>query len=452
MATDAEILSNYTAVADNSPLSKSKIQSLSLRLLSAIYSELISGGPGGGGTATTPGDIGTGIDLSVDIDTIISRLTQIRDNALANQFDYETVLDANGTLWVQRFDRVAGTVVYLTPAGVVGTPVLPLTIDRSDLTPVAVEFEASTTSAEWSPGDFLTRITMVSGTGAPVNTVWIRSDGTALTLTPTALDVQEYGRAELLILRALETIATGGNNLLSAIEGQTDGVEGSLATIEAAIDLVGANTTLDKDAGIVEPETLRVVLASDQAPTTASQRWRVQVTDGTQNMPVGDAATRSVFVTPNDGVRAVTVKAAATAPVAADTALVVAQSPNGVTPPMADYTFLNPAPAASADVAVPGTPSFTGLSVINNSAVTLFLQIHSKAGALANGDTPATVVFRVPANSQAALTRADLFCSSTGQGRDFGVAADVRLGLSTTLATYTAAVATNTRISYEVVV
>ncbi len=46
-------------------------------------------------------------------------------------------------------------------------------------------------------------------------------------------------------------------------------------------------------------------------------------TNGTQDMPTGDAAARTIFVTPNDGTNSVTVKAASTAALTTDTALVV---------------------------------------------------------------------------------------------------------------------------------
>ncbi len=57
--------------------------------------------------------------------------------------------------------------------------------------------------------------------------------------------------------------------------------------------------------------------------------WYVRVTDGTNTMPTGDAVARSIFHQITDGTRGpVTVKAASTAAVAADLALVVALSPN----------------------------------------------------------------------------------------------------------------------------
>jgi hypothetical protein len=53
----------------------------------------------------------------------------------------------------------------------------------------------------------------------------------------------------------------------------------------------------------------------------------VKVTNGTQSMPTGDAAARTIFVKPNDGTNAITVKAASTAAAATDTALVVTTRP-----------------------------------------------------------------------------------------------------------------------------
>ncbi len=57
---------------------------------------------------------------------------------------------------------------------------------------------------------------------------------------------------------------------------------------------------------------------------TVAHRGYVQVTNGTQSLPTGDAAARTIYVTPNDGTNAITVKAASTQLALTDTSLVVA--------------------------------------------------------------------------------------------------------------------------------
>ena len=61
-------------------------------------------------------------------------------------------------------------------------------------------------------------------------------------------------------------------------------------------------------------------------------RWYSQITDGTNTMPTGDAAGRGIYHRVTDGTNTATVKAASTAAVAADPALVVSLSPNSSIP------------------------------------------------------------------------------------------------------------------------
>lgn len=90
--------------------------------------------------------------------------------------------------------------------------------------------------------------------------------------------------------------------------------------------------------------SLACVLPSDQSAIPASQSgtwtvaqgsaaalasaWPVKVTDGTNSMPTMDAAARAGFHKITDGTNTAAVKAASTAAVATDPALVVAISPN----------------------------------------------------------------------------------------------------------------------------
>ena len=80
-----------------------------------------------------------------------------------------------------------------------------------------------------------------------------------------------------------------------------------------------------------------------------SAPWYVKVTDGTNSLPTMDVAARRAFVQTTDGTNAITVKAASTAAVAGDTALVVAISPNNsITASSASTSATGSAPPAMA--------------------------------------------------------------------------------------------------------
>jgi len=72
------------------------------------------------------------------------------------------------------------------------------------------------------------------------------------------------------------------------------------------------------------------VTANQGTAAALAGRWPVIVTDGTNTMPTGDAVGRAVFEKITDGTNTAAVKAASTAPVAADPALVIAVSPNSL--------------------------------------------------------------------------------------------------------------------------
>jgi len=72
-----------------------------------------------------------------------------------------------------------------------------------------------------------------------------------------------------------------------------------------------------------------IVTAAQGSPNTLANKWPVQITDGTNTMPTGDAISRALFQQITDGTNGpVAVKAASTAVVAVDKALVVGISPN----------------------------------------------------------------------------------------------------------------------------
>jgi len=87
--------------------------------------------------------------------------------------------------------------------------------------------------------------------------------------------------------------------------------------VEAKVSDGGGSLTVDG-----------TVTANQGTAAVLSGYWPIRVTDGTNTMPTGDAVGRAIFYKITDGTNTATVKAASTAAVASDQALVVAVSPN----------------------------------------------------------------------------------------------------------------------------
>ncbi len=88
--------------------------------------------------------------------------------------------------------------------------------------------------------------------------------------------------------------------------------------------------TVSNDSNILATQSGSwTVTANQGSPNTLANKWPVQVTDGTNTMPTGDVVGRAIFHQITDGTNGpVAVKASTTAPVLADSALVVNLSPN----------------------------------------------------------------------------------------------------------------------------
>ena len=167
---------------------------------------------------------------------------------------------------------------------------------------------------------------------------------------------------------ALDATLTGGTQKTKVTDGtNTANVKAAstaaVATDPALVVAVSPNNSvaitaaaLPLPTGAALDATLtggtQKTLVTDGTNTlgTAAHPVQVNVTNGTQSQPTGDAAARSLFVEPGDGTRTITVKAASTAAAAADTAEVVALSPNSPLP-----TGTN----ALGSVTVTGTPAMS---------------------------------------------------------------------------------------------
>ena len=113
----------------------------------------------------------------------------------------------------------------------------------------------------------------------------------------------------------------------------------SNATFTSRINTFGQKTMANSTPVVISSDqsaititgstTVSGTVTSNQGTAnTLANRWPVIITDGTNTQPTGDIVDRAIFHKITDGTNTATVKAASTAAVATDPALVVAISPN----------------------------------------------------------------------------------------------------------------------------
>lgn len=134
---------------------------------------------------------------------------------------------------------------------------------------------------------------------------------------------------------ALDATLTSGNQkaiVRGGAKGSTtaaDVTSTSEGTNNQALDVQIWHGGSSKDPTQIRSLTGADIVTSNQgAAAPLASRWPVIVTDGTNTAPTMDAVGRSGFQKITDGTNTATVKAASTAAIATDQALVVAISPN----------------------------------------------------------------------------------------------------------------------------
>lgn len=130
---------------------------------------------------------------------------------------------------------------------------------------------------------------------------WVVSGTVAATQSGTWSITNVTGTVSLPTGAATETTLSALNTKVNADFGVSSGA------VRTAAQIGNATGAAAFGAGVTGAQVLRTVLASDQAPTSAAQAWLNKITDGTNTAAV---------------------KAASTAALATDPALVVAISPN----------------------------------------------------------------------------------------------------------------------------
>ena len=138
----------------------------------------------------------------------------------------------------------------------------------------------------------------------------------------------------------LSTLATAANQTtanssLVSILGQLDNKTSTLATeatVSASKTLLGAGLPAALVGGKLDvnlgTSSITLPVSQGAGSGAAATFWYTRVTDGTNTQPTMDTAARSGFQRITDGTNTAAVKAASTAAVATDPAVVVAVSPN----------------------------------------------------------------------------------------------------------------------------
>lgn len=184
-------------------------------------------------------------------------------------------------------------------------------------------------------------------------------------------------------IKVVDGSSTLSTNPLTIKSPSTAAVAADAAVVVAinpatAINLpTGASTSALQTTGNTTLSTIST------AQTSGTQKS--QTVDGSGNIqPSGDVNTRAIFVKQTDGTNNATVKAASTAAVASDTALVVAISPNNtisssVTVPLTASSPTVASVGVASASAVAANATRRGLILQNNSINTIYLGIGATA-------------------------------------------------------------------------
>lgn len=213
----------------------------------------------------------------------------------------------------------AGTAADPLRVDPTGTTIQP--VSSTQLPAALVGARLDTNNGAWLGS---TAPTVGQKTGANSLPVVIASDQTAFTVNigtsgSLALDATLTGGTQKAIVRGGAKGATTAADITSTAEGAD----------HQAIDAQIYHSGVAVNPTVIRALTSTDVVTSVQGTAAAvAGAWPVKVTDGTNTQPTGDTVGRSIFHKITDGTNTAAVKAASTAPVAGDTALVVAISPN----------------------------------------------------------------------------------------------------------------------------
>lgn len=137
----------------------------------------------------------------------------------------------------------------------------------------------------------------------------------------SAIPASQSGTWNITNISGTVSLPTG-----AATEATLAGVL-TTSAFQARINTLGQKTMANSTPVVISSDQSEVQVKQGTA-AALSGYWPVRITDGTNTRPTADVAARADFSKVTDGTNTAAVKAASTAPVAADPALVVTVSPN----------------------------------------------------------------------------------------------------------------------------
>ena len=229
----------------------------------------------------------------------------------------------------------------------------------------------------------------------------VTDDGGSLTVDNANLDV------------ALSTLATQATVATLLTEAEFESRIGEVQANPTANTVLGRLKDIEDEVaarlGVLGQTAMvgstPVVIASDQSDVGVAQgtaavlagAWPVKVTDGTNTLPTGDAAARSVFTQISDGTNGpAAVKAASAAAQATDPSLVMAFSPNSPLPSGSNEVgaFAQGTPAALSDYWPVGvTDGANSLPTMDVASRSGYVRITDGTNTQPTGDIAARSIF-----------------------------------------------------------
>jgi hypothetical protein len=202
-----------------------------------------------------------------------------------------------------------------------------LTVDSTQLPAALVGARLDINNGAWLGS---TAPTVGSKTSANSVPVVIASDQGAVTISGTV--TSNIGTTNGLALDATLTGGTAKSVNRGGAKGATTAAD--VTSTAEGTDHQALDIQVYHGGTAINPTAIRALTSSDvvtSAQGTAAAvagAWPVKVTDGTNSMPTADTVARSSFHRITDGTNTAAVKAASTAAIATDPAIVVAISPN----------------------------------------------------------------------------------------------------------------------------
>ena len=291
------------------------------------------------------------------------------------------LMNSAGANWTS---ATAINTTFLVGSGFSASTLISLQVSGT-ITAGAVTFEGKDSSGNWFPiqvrrlDSYVTDSTFTLATGQ---------------IQAWQVDSSSYSDIRV----RLSTVITGAGTANFSGTVSIAPTTGGLTVGQASASALNATVAQGAAAALSACWPVKVTDGTNSMPAmdVAGRAGFVKVTDGTNTMPTGDAAARALFYKVTDGTNTATVKAASTAAVAADPALVVAVSPNNTVGTKelrsSTGTQTNVASSATNVNLLASNANRLGAIIFNDSTSVLFVKLGSTASAT-------SFAYRMPSNS-----------------------------------------------------